>query len=54
MSTATLDRSLIERLVRDAIRQQGANGHAPAAANGAASPKDPSGWSSTSPRGTPT
>ena len=36
MSTATLDRTLIERLVRDAIRQQGTNGHSPTAANGAA------------------
>jgi propanediol utilization protein len=41
MSTATLDRTLIERLVRDAIRQQGANGHASVATNGAAAAKAP-------------
>jgi propanediol utilization protein len=30
MSTATLDRSLVERLVREALKGQTANGHAPA------------------------
>jgi putative phosphotransacetylase len=42
MSTATLDRTLIERLVRDALNQHGGNGHAAAAAGRAAGPvKEP-------------
>jgi propanediol utilization protein len=40
MSTATLDRALIERLVREALRQQSANGHA-AAGRPAAAPAGP-------------
>jgi putative phosphotransacetylase len=39
MTTATLDRTLIERLVREAIRQPGTNGHAAAGRSATTSPQ---------------